>query len=567
MQPFKHPTFLIVLLLVLAGHSNAQWSQDPSEALRLPEGYGGVLVSDSLGGVFIVGAEWDYSRTYCTHLDGGGEHYWDEWVTLMPGVDIDRPLGPFVCTEPGNLITVLFAEHHRNEDTLWEIRAQKVNTEGELVWPDSGVSVSSTRLRDEVTYTNMIGAVGDGEGGLIILWATKYYRMLPSNDRILERQSFRAQRLSPDGEDLWGDNGVEVVPDDSLSWFWKTVPDGEGGVIMVDYYQTSESDLFIGGQHLSADGEKLWGDSGVLHELDSYLVIGDALSDNQGGVIFSGQAAQNERRQVRVFRLDQDGNQLFGDGNGVVVKDVHYRDGAYLHYNYVTQASDSVFFMNWDGDTDEEPHPLVQAINLAGDLVWDWPGLTVNDVDSIGFTLTGVTSFQSVIYGWRSARPDSIRRSALYCQRIDTEGNRLWADEGVMLFDRRRMSISNVITDCHGGAIFQIGRYLQLVNRDGELGVPLTIRSFDQPLAPGIIEYSLFPNPANGAVTLKFLSPYITDRQVLLFDLQGRSILKVPIPAGVSSHPMDVSAFSSGTYILQLQSGAFGSDQMLKIIK
>jgi hypothetical protein len=395
--------------------SVAQWSRNPGEALNLPDiPHGYIVTTDSLGGVFVIGADWDYeltySRTYCTYLDRGGELYWNRWVAFMPGVDLDRSLSTFVCPEPGYLIAVLWVEHRSDEDTLWEIRAQKVSIEGETLWPDSGVYVGNRRLRDEVTYTQMIGAESDGEGGLIILWAVKYYRDVGGN-QILERQSFHAQRLSSDGEALWDDDGVEVIPDDSLSWYWKTVPDGEGGVIMVDYYQTSENDLFIGGQRISTDGEKLWGNSGVLYRLNSYLVIGDAVSDNHGGVIFSGQAAQNERRHVRVFRLDQDGNRLFGD-NGVVVKDVHYRDGGYLHYNWITQASDSIFFVNWDGDTDEEPHPLVQAVNLAGDLVWDWPGLTVNDVDSVGFTLTGVTSFQSVIYGWRAARPDSIRRAA-----------------------------------------------------------------------------------------------------------------------------------------------------------
>jgi hypothetical protein len=136
-----------------------------------------------------------------------------------------------------------------------------------------------------------------------------------------------------------------------------------------------------------------------------------------------------------------------------------------------------------------------------------------------------------------------------------------------MLFDRRGMSVSNVITDCYGGAIFQIGRYLQHINREGELGIPLTIRSFDQPLAPGIIEYSIFPNPTNGAVTLSFFSQLTTERQITLFDLQGRPIFQGLIPRGALSQPLDVSAFPSGSYILQIQPGASDAHRILNIIK
>ncbi len=568
---WKIVLWAVLGLAVLGGQVCGQWSQDPSEALRLPEGYGGALVSDSLGGVFIVGAEWDHSRTYCNHLDGGGEHYWESGVALMPGVDIDRPVGPFVCPEPGNLITVLFVEHHTDEDTLWEIRAQKINLEGEILWPDSGVSVSSARLRDEVTYTVMIGAESDGEGGLIILWTMRYYRIVGGIDLVLERQSFHAQRVSSDGEALWGDNGVEVMPDvdgpaNTHGISGKLVSDGAGGVIMV-YYKDSIYENIIGGQRISNDGEKLWGDSGVVYELNSYLVIGEAVSDNHGGVIFSGQTAQNGRRHVRVFRLDLDGEQLFGDGNGVVVKDVDVRDGGYLHYNWITQASDSVYFAHWKGDGDEEPRSLVQAVNLEGELIWEWPGLTICDADTIGHTMRGVSSINSVIYGWMGYRPTEERDGALYCQRLDEQGNRMWADEGVMLFDRRRVSISYGITDCYGGAIFKIGSYLQHVNRNGELGIPLTIRGFDQPLAPGIIEYSIFPNPTNGVVTLSFLAPSTIDRQFLMFDLQGRIIFQDLIPSGVSAHPIDVSAFPSGSYILQIQSGAPNAHRTLNIIK
>ena len=561
--------WMVALVSLLVVGARGQWSRDPGEALRLPDipiGYS--VRTDSLGGAFVIGADWDwdftFGRTYFTYLGRDGEFYWDEWVAFMPGVDIDLPLGVFECSAPSYLIAVLWANRYSNGDTLWELRAQKVSTEGERVWPDSGVYVGSRLLPDSVTYVDMIGAVGDGEGGLIIVWATKYYRMLESRDLILERQSFRAQRLSPEGESLWDDNGVEVISDvngrDGIAG--KTVSDGDGGVIMV-YHKGGTQVRIIGGQRISADGEKLWGDSGVIYELDSYLYIGDAMSDNQGGVIFSGQGVRDSLQQIRVFRLDQDGHQIWGDGNGLVVQEVYWRTGG-VGASWLINATDSIFFIDW---VENVPHPHVQAINLEGELFFNRPGVTICDADSIGHTVSGVLSARSAIYGWTGIRPSDEHGGALYCQRLDEEGNRLWADEGVTLFERRGMHVSKIITDCYGGAIFQIGRYLQLINRDGELGIPLTIRSFDQPLAPGIIEYSLFPNPTNGAVTLTFLSPSITNRQVLLFDLQGRLIFQFLIPSGVSSHPMDFSAYPSGNYILQVLPDASGTDRMLNIIK
>ncbi len=562
---------IIYLLVILSTCTlNAQWSQDPSEALNLPDiPHGYIVTTDSLGGAFVVGADWDfdltYSRTYCTYIDRGGEAGWNNWIAFMPGIDLDRSLGSFVCSEPGYLIATLWAESRTDEDTLWEIRAQKVSLEGETMWPDSGVYVGDRRLRDELTFTGVIGAQSDGEGGLIILWLVKYYRAAGGGgDLILERQSLRAQRLSSEGESLWGDDGIEVISDvdgrDGIKG--KTVSDGAGGVIMV-YHKGGTQVRFIGGQRISSEGDILWGDSGVLYELNSYLFISDAVSDNRGGVIFSGQGVRDSLHQIRVFRLDQDGNQLWGDGNGLAVQEVYWRTGG-VGASWLINATDSIFFIDW---VENVPHPHVQAINLEGELLFDLPGVTICDADTRGHGVSRVSSESSAIYGWTGTRPNEEHGGGLYCQRLDADGNRMWADEGVMLFERRGMHISNVFTDCFGGAIFKINRYLQHINRDGELGIPLTIRGVDQPLAPGIIEYSLFPNPTNGATTIRFTTPSEKARQVTLFNLQGRLISQTLTPAGFISHPLDVSAYPSGSYILQIQSGAFETHRTLNIVK
>jgi len=561
----------LTLMLTVVGTAEAQWSRDPGDALLLPDIPNGYFVtSDSLGGVFILGAEWDYSQSYCNYINGNGFPGWNEWISIMPGQDMVIPYGVFVSPEPGTVVAMLATEQRTNGDTTWDFRAQKMNIEGERMWPDSGVSVTTReRNLEGLIEFGVIGAVSDGEGGLIVLWNVLYYRMITEVDRGLERQSIRAQRLTSDGESLWGNTGIEVVPieDRQAASGGRTVSDGSGGVIMI-YYKGSIESYYIGGQRISSDGENLWGDSGVLYRLDSYLRIGEAVSDYHGGVVFSGQAASGANRQVRVFRFNRAGEQMWGDGNGLIVKDVHYRQGSYLNYNYVEQASDSVFFFHWKGDGEEEPRSLIQAVDLSGNLKWDWPGVTVCDADTNGHTLRGVSGVNSVIYGWTGYRPSDEREAAFYCQRLDEQGNRMWADEGVLLFDRRGLSISKAVTDCYGGAIFQIGgRYLQHVNRDGELGVPLSIRSFEQPLVPGIIECTLFPNPTNGLTTLTFPSSMITNRQFTLFDLQGRLIFEGLIPSGVSSQPLDVSAISSGSYILQIRSGAFDAHRILNIIK
>ena len=70
--------WIAMVVLVLTVCSRAQWSLDPSEALRLPEDYNGYqIVSDSLGGVFISAWGGDY-RTFCYYIDPNGRPHWNE---------------------------------------------------------------------------------------------------------------------------------------------------------------------------------------------------------------------------------------------------------------------------------------------------------------------------------------------------------------------------------------------------------------------------------------------------------------------------------------------------------
>lgn len=547
----------MLLLLCLFSSLVAQWSRDPSEALRLPEDYYGYqIVSDSLGGVFISAWGGNY-RTFCYYINPNGRPLWNEWVETAPLADFSNPTGYAVCPEPGILITISHSTWITEDgDTSWDLRAQKINVDGEFLWPDSGITVSDRRLRpDSLAQFGVFAVVTDGEGGMIVLWGIGYWGEDESGQFRLLRISRFAQKVSVDGELLW-------EPDDNLIQHpaHQVVSDGEGGIIILSapYHQSP----YIKFQRISQDGEPLWGNAGLRLEL--HVVDINAVSDGFGGTVFGGQSTRDSLEQIKVFRLDQDGNQVWGDGNGVIIQEAYWRIGGVGDPRLIV-ATDSIFFINW---SERVPHPFVQAIDLRGNLMWNSPGVTVCDADSIGFTLFGVTSYHTVIYGWRAARPDSIRRGAFYCQRVDTEGDRLWGNEGVMLFDRRGMDISDVVTDCFGGAIFQIGGlYLQHVNRDGELGVPLTIRSFDQPLAEGFIQYSLFPNPANNVIAIKLVFPTNKNVGATLFDLHGRPIFSVQIPAGVGAYPLDISTLPSGLYILQIRSDVFGQSKRLNIIK
>ncbi len=546
----------IIYLLVIISTStlNAQWSQDPGDAIHLRGIWAGDLVSDSLGGVFIsaVGRN---NRSYCYYIDRNGFPHWDEWVDIAPLAESSLPPGHAICPETGYIVTLGYFTWLTDEgDTTWDIRAQKIDVNGEFAWPDSGVSVCEMRLRREDNARfDVIGMESDGCGGVIVTWVVQYF----NNQGSLIRQPFRAQRISADGELRWDEEQVEVVNEDSLASHGLTVSDGIGGVIILYY---------IGGinaQRISQNGNKLWGDLGVGYNFNAPR---NAVSDGNNGVVIC--SSPWGRGPIVVLRLNADGQQLWGDGDGIVVKDAERPYDMYLHNSWIHQVSDSIFFANWKGRTEDEPHPLVQSINLTGELQWDWPGIQISNADSIQFNMQGIKSDNSAIYAWFDRRDLNNQTSSVYAQRLDINGNRLWGENDVLLLNVQGVGVTDIISDMNGGAIFFLGSsYLQYINHNGELGIPLTIRDFDQPLQEGLTSYSIFPNPANSLTTLNFSKPTGRDVTLKFFDLHGRLIFDNTIDPDVTMHPIDISNLPTGSYMLLLGSDTEEAAGILKIIK
>jgi hypothetical protein len=78
------------------------------------------------------------------------------------------------------------------------------------------------------------------------------------------------QRLTPEGQKLWGPEGLPVVPSlssetDSTQHIGFAISDGDGGAILA-WWDTrgTAPDWELYGQRISADGQWLWDSAGVL---------------------------------------------------------------------------------------------------------------------------------------------------------------------------------------------------------------------------------------------------------------------------------------------------------------
>jgi len=324
---------------------NVKWRRDiPGIDQAIPDGSGGAIIAfdDRHDNISVL------------NIDAEGNLPWGEdGVSLnLSGYDSQRDIAS------DNLGGVIAVQQIPKEGI---IRAQRVDSEGDILWQTGGVQVC-------VGPAEEAQVVSDGAGGAIIA----YMRDIPCDDGRVGGycdSDIYAQRIDAEGNVLWGPDGVPICAGPSFPNTPKIVTDDAGGAII--YF------AFIGGEvsapgyfafrarRIDADGHELW-------EEEAELWGGNIVSDGSGGVIsvWYGEEGINARAQ----RLDATGRELWGP-DGLVLRD--------LHWSLVTPDGCGGVLISWsavefEGSKLSEVSYYVQSVDADGDVVWGDEGILLN---------------------------------------------------------------------------------------------------------------------------------------------------------------------------------------------
>lgn len=228
------------------GEGNCPWSQGDVAVYSGSEEANACITADGTGGVFVIWSERDPDETKSLRelmsvlrLSEDGEVIWQK--RNLPGGLVGYDM--FVVTDnDGNALV------------FWEyatgLGAQKISPEGELLWP----GYNRYRL-DGFSYN----VVASGDNGAIIGSC--------SMESVVDRgRSLRAQIIDGYGKPLFPEGEEVALSDDNIvhSWRFMMSADGEGGALFAwgsseNVYSIEHSSV----QKISAEGELLWGDSGI----------------------------------------------------------------------------------------------------------------------------------------------------------------------------------------------------------------------------------------------------------------------------------------------------------------
>ena len=336
-------------------------------------------------------------------------------------------------------------------DGVSDLYAQKLNANGEKLWGTNGAVVCSASGNQ-----SFVDAISDEIGGIIVTWRDG--RNSAVNNDIY------SQKINSSGTVEWVANGVLVG---GLIGSYKSSPhlvsDGSNGAI-ITWSQNETGSRLLRAQRINSAGSLVWASSGVLV---SGIISYDAypVSDGVGGVLIAGTDSEN---QIFIQHINEDGSLLWTD-DGKIIASV---PGAWFDISVVSTGAgngnggnfiamaDGTYILAWsdyrNGDG-SYTDLYAQKIDSDGNILWADNGIEIcteaQDQSNMVIVPDGSSGIISIWADFRDDPDDSIGK--LYAQRVSSEGELLWGSDGMKISDNELdlTTYFSPVGNDHGGVI------------------------------------------------------------------------------------------------------------------
>ena len=356
-----------ILVQWLDGQGNPRWGAGVYAApvIGREEQREPFLLASSDGGGFVCFVRATQGAApanfYCQRFSPEGQRLWGNGGARGSGPSPRHAEEPrAVAVGDGGLLVFwrAWAASANGKDEKVFLLGQRLGPDGGRRWGDDGTIVfkNSFPCEDGCAITPpWISAVSDGAGGAILAFDARSGRLPEGTDF----NRVTAQRMSADGERLWGE-GVPVLPSrppQSLSALW---PHPEGGAVVAAL--TFPFPFIDGGNHLAlqrlaADGRLLWPAEGVtvvdLTTSPDRVYEGPVFGSVDGGVLRiaweRADTASPHRLEIRFSAFDAAGNRLTPSDGVPLVRLTPSESGVLIRGFAFDPASDSSFVV-WESE-------------------------------------------------------------------------------------------------------------------------------------------------------------------------------------------------------------------------
>ena len=279
--------------------------------------------------------------------------------------------------------------------SVWNVYIQKVDAAGNMLWNNGEPLLLDEKIN---TFWGAKRIVATSDNCVIAMWVIW---ISPNNYRMY------AQKLNSEGELLWSQNNELIVNCTEIRHSYMIANDIGGAYVFYDNYE----DYDIIGFNLDSNANDLW--SANPSPIISDVLIEDIVSDNSGGIIIAYKEITGNENMM-VARVDTDREILWNEIVAISLP-------SYYYANMISVGTNDFVIWWRDGES-----VMGQRVDLSGNIYWGAAGIEINNeavyVNSRTL-LTGCDDGFFMAYIVEDTQPNEY---IFKIQKTDLNGNSLW---------------------------------------------------------------------------------------------------------------------------------------------
>jgi len=440
----------------------------------------GKLCPDGSGGVYMV---WVDKRTdnngdlYFQHIDNTGSMVFPEANGKVlysdPGQNKQQVSPRIVSDGTGNAI--ILWEDTRNDplNLLYDVYAQKVDSDGNLLWIAAGLPICEEMSNQTESRIN-----SDGAGGAVAAWMDERNGNENPNDNIF------AQKINSNGTVAWATDGIPVCEAPGFQFFplvratqnfsqviWGDERSGSKGI----WYQQFDNS---GNAQLSTDGDTLvWG---IGNNAEKVCIVPDDMG--KFFIFFQDLRQGNVGFTAYVQIMDTLSN-IYVEPDGIpICPNPEYQfDAGQIEIDACSDGDNGAIavWQDYRDSNTSTPKIYGQRLSNTGELLWGDDGIEISPYTRQQTKPLITTDGEGGgIVAWSEVTP--LYDNRVSAARVDQNGNTLWS---IVVADTPPNPgpyddiVECIIADGEGGAFicyqvqipYNYNLYVRRVDGDGNL--------------------------------------------------------------------------------------------------